>query len=90
MSRDTECRVIRRFGTTVRQVREGREMTMDDLAATTGLSKASISTIENGVTDPRLSTIMRLAEGLRLPWWSLLGHSCGQYGDGLPYPEDGR
>jgi transcriptional regulator with XRE-family HTH domain len=64
------------FGGVVHRVRVGRGMTMDDLAAATGMSKASISTIENGLTDPRLSTVLRLADALRLPWWSLLGHAC--------------
>lgn len=66
------------LGQVVRRVRVGRALTLGDLAAITGLSKATLSVIENDLCDPRVTTMVRLAEGLRLPLHSLLGHACGQ------------
>jgi ribosome-binding protein aMBF1 (putative translation factor) len=52
------------FGATVRRLRKERNMSLDDLGAKTGIAKSALSTIENGLTDPRVSTVARLAEGL--------------------------
>jgi DNA-binding XRE family transcriptional regulator len=52
------------FGATVRQLRKERNLSLDDLGAKTGIAKSALSTIENGLTDPRVSTVARLAEGL--------------------------
>lgn len=48
----------------LRQVRERLLVTQAELAQRSGLTEATISRIENGVHQPRISTVRRLAVAL--------------------------
>lgn len=56
-------RLRKAFGRRVREVRTGR-LSQDGLARETEIHPTSIGRIERGGRDPRLSTILKLAEGL--------------------------
>jgi transcriptional regulator with XRE-family HTH domain len=56
-------RLRKAFGRRVREVRTGR-ISQDRLARETEMHTTSIGRIERGGRDPRLSTILKLAEGL--------------------------
>ena len=47
-------------GVKLRRIREQSRMSLSDVYVRTGVSKAQISRIENGKTDPRMSTVTRL------------------------------
>jgi transcriptional regulator with XRE-family HTH domain len=50
---------------TVREARQRKKMTQDDLAKASGLDQTTISDLETGRnTNPRLDTIRRLAKAL--------------------------
>lgn len=53
-----------RFGRMVRDAREAAGLTQVALAEQLGMTQAEISRLELGGADPRLSTLMRLAEVL--------------------------
>ena len=53
-----------KIGDNLRRVREERLMTQQELADLAGLGVASVVRIENDRTDPRFSTIKKLAEAL--------------------------
>ena len=44
--------------------RKYKELTIRDLESASGIDKAMISRIENGMSDPQLSTLERLATAL--------------------------
>jgi transcriptional regulator with XRE-family HTH domain len=44
--------------------RKDSNMTQKELAERTGINQADISKIENGIANPALSTLKRLAEGM--------------------------
>jgi transcriptional regulator with XRE-family HTH domain len=48
----------------LRQVRERLFVTQEELAARTGMSRATISRIESGQQRPRISSVRRLATAL--------------------------
>ena len=48
------------FGSRLREIREINRFSISDVCARTGVSRAQISRIENGIVDPRLSTIQKL------------------------------
>ena len=47
-------------GTKLRQLRVAERMSLTDVFRATGISRAQISKIENGKSDPRMSTVVRL------------------------------
>jgi transcriptional regulator with XRE-family HTH domain len=60
------------FGANVRQHRLAAGLSQEGLSHRSGLAMSEISRLENGLRDPRLSTIVRLAAGLALPSAALL------------------
>jgi transcriptional regulator with XRE-family HTH domain len=63
---------LQRFGTNVRQARLDRGWTQEDLAHETGLATVQVSRIERGVREIRLTTLIRLLDGLDVPADKLL------------------
>lgn len=60
--------VLAAFGRRVRERREQRGLSQDALGRLAGgINRVSIYKIEAGIADPRLTTIRRLARGLRVP-----------------------
>lgn len=56
-----------RLGENVRKARVERGWTQEELADRTGLAVVQISRIERGRREVRLSTIVRLLDGLEIP-----------------------
>lgn len=61
-----------RVGENVRTLREKRNLTQEELAEACDVHPTEIGRIERGTRDVRLSTIMRVARGLRVPAADLL------------------
>ena len=59
-------------GRRLRRVREDRGLKLHELARLSGLSAPALSLIETGQRDLRLSTLIRIAEALRVPVWRLV------------------
>lgn len=56
----------RPLGRALRHQRLRENMTQQDLASAADLSQRTVSLIENGRQDPRLKTLQRLAEALKV------------------------
>lgn len=56
----------------LRVVRENRGLSLDQLAELTGVSKSMLRQIETGKSSPTISTIWKIANGLRISFTSLL------------------
>lgn len=52
------------IGTIIREARNNRKMTQEDLGAILGVQKSQISKLENNTKDFRISTIIRALEAL--------------------------
>ena len=52
------------FGQRLRTLRAERRISQDDLASKTGIHPTAIGRLERGRREPRMKTILRLAEGL--------------------------
>jgi transcriptional regulator with XRE-family HTH domain len=50
----------------LREVRERRLLTQAELAERAGLTEATVNRIERGIHEPRISTVRRLAEALKV------------------------
>lgn len=62
----------------LRSLRLRRLLTQDELASATGLTKASISRLENGVTKARISTVRRLLHALDVDLDDLIHSATAQ------------
>jgi transcriptional regulator with XRE-family HTH domain len=60
------------IGERVRRAREERGVSQTEVASRTGLDRASLSQIENGHSMPRTSTLLRIADALRIDVADLL------------------
>ncbi len=60
------------IGGNIRKFRMARNMTLDDLSAVSGISKSMIGQIERGDANPSISTIWKIANGLKASFSSLI------------------
>lgn len=56
----------------LRAMRLLRNMTQQELAESSGISRTSVSLIETGAIEPKIMTIKKLACALNISWKSLL------------------
>lgn len=68
------------IGNAVFKVRQERGLRQEDLATLTGLSTNTLSNIEKGRTNPRVKTVIKIAEGLQVTVDYLWQRSRGFYG----------
>lgn len=55
------------FAATVREARERRGLTLDQLADRAGLDRDDAAALESGTADPSFGTLVRLSRALDLP-----------------------
>jgi transcriptional regulator with XRE-family HTH domain len=67
--------VARRVADGLKRSRKARGLSLDDLAAKSGVSRAALSQIEGTRTNPTLSVLWKVAVGLGVPFHELLGVS---------------
>jgi DNA-binding XRE family transcriptional regulator len=60
------------FGRNFRQARVEAALTLDDVAAMSGLPKTFLNAIEAGRRDPRLRTMTAIADALGCELWTLV------------------
>jgi XRE family transcriptional regulator, regulator of sulfur utilization len=65
--------LTRRVAESLRRFRQDRQLSLDDLADRSGVSRAALSQIEGKRTNPTLSVLWKVAVGLEVPFHSLLG-----------------
>ncbi|SMG56998.1 helix-turn-helix domain-containing protein [Paenibacillus aquistagni] len=56
-----------RIGKRLRHYRQQLNLTLDDLAELTGVSKPMLSQIERGTSNPTVATLWKIASGLQVP-----------------------
>ncbi|MBV8041948.1 MULTISPECIES: helix-turn-helix domain-containing protein [Enterobacteriaceae] len=71
------------IGNNVKQLRIARNLSLNELAKLSGVSKATLSTLESGGSNPRVDTLDSIASALRLTLGDLLGNNNERY----PYIE---
>ncbi|WP_054027431.1 helix-turn-helix domain-containing protein [Bacillus sp. FJAT-28004] len=61
-----------KLGKNLKSIRNGRGLSLDKVAELTGVSKAMLAQIERGESNPSISIIWKIANGLRLSFTSLI------------------
>jgi XRE family transcriptional regulator, regulator of sulfur utilization len=62
----------RRVADALRRFRKQRDLSLDELAIKSGVSRAALSQIEGSRTNPTLSVLWKIASGLEIPFQELL------------------
>jgi transcriptional regulator with XRE-family HTH domain len=63
----------RRVADSLRKLRKEKGYSLDELASTSGVSRAALSQIEGSRTNPTLAILWKIAVGLGVPFQALLG-----------------
>ena len=58
--------IDRRISENLRRIRKARGMSLDTMSERTGVSKSMLGQIERGESNPTVSTIEKIAEGLKI------------------------
>ena len=74
MKKSGKSDIRERFGLAVKTVREGRNLTQEELAHRAGIHRTYLSDIERGSRNPSLVNLDRLAGALGLTLAELFGH----------------
>lgn len=64
--------LARRVAESLKAFRAERRLSLDDLAARSGVSRAALSQIESARTNPTLAVLWKIAVGLEIPFHDLL------------------
>jgi XRE family transcriptional regulator, regulator of sulfur utilization len=70
--------VAQRVAGNLRALRRKRDLSLDELAQRTGVSRAGLSQIETSKTNPTLGVLWKIASGLGVPFAELLGETQPQ------------
>lgn len=65
--------LARRVAENLRRLRKERALSLDQLAAASGVSRAALSQVEGSKTNPTLAVLWKIAVGLGVPFQALLG-----------------
>src|SRR5436305_782148 len=64
---------VKVIGENVRRIRQERQVSLAELAARSGVAKATLAGLEKGRGNPTLGTLLALARGLQVAFGALLG-----------------
>src|SRR6187401_144751 len=65
--------LARRVADSLKAFRRKRDLSLDELSLKSGVSRAALSQIEGGRTNPTLTVLWKIAVGLEIPFHELLG-----------------
>jgi HTH-type transcriptional regulator, competence development regulator len=72
MLEDAEKTLLAHAGRRIRETRAAQSLSLEQLARLTGISAPALSLIETGKRDPRLTTLKRISDALRVPLTALI------------------
>lgn len=67
------------IGGRLKEIRAGRELSLDDVSKMTGVSKPMLGQIERGRSTPSVTTLWKIATGLKMPLSSFLEEPQPEY-----------
>ncbi|NLY08619.1 MAG: helix-turn-helix domain-containing protein [Tissierellia bacterium] len=70
----------RKIGKVIKRIRTEQDLTLEDVAKLTGVSKAMLGQIERGESNPTISVFWKIASGLRISFSELLEEDVAEYG----------
>ena len=74
---DAEKKLLAYVGHQIREARVAQGLSLEQMARLTGVSAPALSLIETGKRDPRLTTLKRIADALRVAPATLIADGPG-------------
>jgi transcriptional regulator with XRE-family HTH domain len=68
-------KITERVGSALRALRHARGYSLEEMAALSGVSRATLSQIETNKTNPTIGVLWKISTGLGVPFSALLGQS---------------
>jgi XRE family transcriptional regulator, regulator of sulfur utilization len=65
----------KRIGQRLRLYRQQRNLSLEELAGLTGVSKPMLGQIERGISNPTVATLWKIASGLRVPFTNFISEN---------------
>lgn len=56
----------------IKQARQEKDLSLDELARLSGVSKSMLAQIERGSGNPSLTTLWKIADGMKVPFSRLI------------------
>ena len=69
---ESDKELLHRFGQHLKKLREDKGISLNLFAFENDLSKSTISRIENGLVDPKFSTIYKISKSFEIPMDELM------------------
>lgn len=60
------------IGENLKNIRQGRSLSLGQLSEISGVSKMMLSQIEKGISNPSINTVWKIADALQVPYTALL------------------
>lgn len=79
---------VNAIGTHLKEIRLHRNLSLDDTAKMTGVSKPMLGQIERGQSIPTITTLWKIATGLKVPLSSFLEEPQPEYSIVAPSPDE--
>ena len=86
---DAEKKLLADAGKRIRETRAAQGLNLEQLARLTVISAPALSLIETGKRDPRLTTLKRIADALRVPPATLIADSSNIAEPNAPAQSEG-
>jgi transcriptional regulator with XRE-family HTH domain len=86
---DAEKKLLADAGRRVRAIRAAQGLSLEQLARLTGISAPALSLIETGKRDPRLTTLKRITDALRVPLATFFADGSGTAAPSASLPTGG-
>jgi HTH-type transcriptional regulator, competence development regulator len=86
---DAEKKLLAEVGHRIREARAAQGLSLEQLARLTGISAPALSLIETGKRDPRLTTLKRISDALRVAPATLIANGSGTAVPSAPTPSGG-
>lgn len=64
------------IGKNLQRLRKEKQLTLQDLSDITGVSKSMLGEIERSVTNPTITVLWKIADGLKIPFSTLISEEC--------------
>ena len=69
---DIPLETIQTLSKLLEEEREGKQISKNELSQRSGISRATIRTIENGEKQPSIYSLLKISEGLGIELWEIL------------------